>query len=208
MLKMNQMVPSLIFLFISAPTEHGRFLSGRRDAAGFLHRCLPEQQEAGPLEAGEDREAAGGGAAGPGPPPGVRFYLTISGCVGGRQRLVLRPPRRGRRQLLPRRQAEEKAPAAPVPVNPQSKSGAGSLHPASGLLPGDAVPADSSPNGPTFLQLRLPEPLSISVRPPAAAEARLSPGPAARLHHPVKKRRLRSDGAVRAPRTSSPSELP
>lgn len=200
---------SLIFLLIPLPTEHGRFVPGRRDAPGFLHRCLPEQQEAGPLETGEDREAAGDGAAGPGAPPGVCFYLTISGCVGGRQRLVLRPPRRGRRQLLPRRPAEEEAPAAPIPVSPESKSSASSLPPVSRLLPGYAVPADSSPIGPTFPQrfLRLPEPLSISVPPRAAAEALPSPGPAARLHHAVKKHRFPSEGAVRAPRTS-PSELP
>lgn len=189
---------SKISLLLS--TEYGRFVPGWRHDPGFLHRCLPEQQEAGPLEKGEDREAAGDGAAGPLAPPGVRLYLTISGCVRGSQSFLLRPPHRGQQQLFPRHSAEEETSTSSIPGSPNSKSGSSSncCPPASCFLLGIAIPANPSPNRPTLPQrlLWLPEPLSISVPPCFASEALPSFDPAAWVHHAVNESHFRSEDAV------------
>lgn len=93
--KVRHYSPSKTQISSILPTEHGRFVPGWRHDPGFLHRFLPEQQEAGSPEKSEDREAAGDGAAGSAAAAGVRPYLTIPGCVGGSQTLTLLLPQRG-----------------------------------------------------------------------------------------------------------------
>lgn len=179
-------------------TEYGRFIPGWWHDPGFLHWCLPEQQEAGSLEKGEDREAAGDGAEWPVAPPGVGPYLTFSGCVSCSQALVLLPPHRGRQQLFPRRPAEEETPTPSIPASPSSKSSSNRCPSAFCLLPRIAIPADSSQNRPTLPQclLWLPEPLSISVPPCFASEVLTAYGPAAWLHYAVNKSSCHSEDAV------------
>lgn len=179
-------------------TEYGWFLPGWRHDPGFLHWCLPEQEEAGPLETGEDREAAGNGDEGPAAPPGIGPYLPISGCVGSNQMLIL-PPHRGRQRLVPCPSAQEETSTSSIPASPNSESSSNCEPPVSCLLLSIAIPPNSSQNGPTIPQrpLWLPQPLPISVPACFATEAPTSHGPAAWLHHAVNKSSCHSEDTVR-----------
>lgn len=172
----------------SSCPEHGRLLPGRRGDPGLLHRLVPERQEAGPPAEGEDREAAGDGAAGSAAAAGLCLHLPLPGRGGGsgvQGPAFLRPcllP-------LPHGSEQEETPDA-------SLATCSHLDPACQCCPTArlsrchlllAVPTHSAADGPALSQRRHQLPLRLSAPVPScAAEARPPAAhPAARLHHAV-----------------------
>lgn len=194
----TSVLPLKLSLFTFS-TEYGRLLPGRWDDPGFFHWLVPEQQKAGPLKEGEDREAAGDGAARPAVAPGVCPYLTISGRVSSSQTTFLLTAVWGRRQqLVPRRPAKKETPTPSSSASPDFESVSKCHSSACSLLPSFTISTDSSQNRPALPQrlLWLPQSLYVSVPSCFASEALTSHGSSARLHHAVNASSCHSEDVV------------